>query len=95
MPDFKKAMIYKLWSPGADLTFYGHTCGALRQRLWIYRSTAKKYEADKTRKYHEYFRIIECPDHRIDLVQYVECKNKIELKAAEGEIIMNNECLNR
>ena len=90
MVNYANGKIYKIWSPGANLTYYGSTCCTLRDRMYKHRHNAKK---DNPRELS--YLVLTHEDARIELVQEFPCENKQQLLRKEGEYINNNECVNR
>lgn len=92
---FDRAKIYKIWSPSTGLTYYGSTIQRLVMRLGGHR---RKFKLHKNGKYNfvTSFRVLECPDHRIDLVEDFPCQNVEQLRAREAHYIRENvDCVNR
>jgi|688.fasta_scaffold387977_2 hypothetical protein len=94
MPDYQKSKIYKIFSPSKNLVYYGSTIQTLAQRLTDHK---KHYNMFKNNNYHYVtsFKILECEDYKMELVEDYPCNNKEQLARKEGEYIRNNECVNR
>lgn len=94
MPNYQKAKIYKLWSPSKNLVYYGSTTQLLCQRLAHHQQDYNKF---KNNNYHYVtaFKILECEDYKIELVENYPCNNKEQLARKEGEYMKNNECVNK
>jgi len=95
MPDYSKGKIYKLWSPSTGLTYVGSTCQTLAMRLGEHRRGKGQYDRDPTKKYVSSYKVIGCPDYRIDLIEEYPCENKMQLNKREGEFILASKCVNR
>ena len=93
MSDYQKGKIYKLWSPSKNLVYYGSTVQTLSQRLAGHIVYYKNYE--KTNHYYSSFKILECEDYKIELIEEYPCNNKQQLLKKEGEYIKANECVNK
>jgi len=90
MPDYQKAKIYKLWSPSKNLVYIGSTTQSLSQRLAEHSSDFKN-----KKKQVSSYKILECEDYKIELVEEYPCNNKQQLLEKEGEYIKANECINK
>ena len=98
MSDYQKSKIYKLWSPSKNLIYYGSTTQTLSQRLADHLknfNTYIKFNKDKTKKYCYSYKILECEDYKIELVEEYACNNKQQLCNKEGEYIKSNNCVNK
>jgi hypothetical protein len=93
MPDYNKGKIYKLWSPSKNLVYYGSTCETLSQRLASHRCKYKNYN-NTNKGYITAFKVLECEDYKIELMEMYSCNNRQQLAKKEGEYIENNECVN-
>jgi hypothetical protein len=95
MPDYQKSKIYKLWSPSKNLVYYGSTTETISRRLSAHLYDYNKYNNNKTSsRYINSFKILECPDYKIELVELYPCNNRQQLCKKEGEYIRENECVN-
>lgn len=94
MPDYNKGKIYKLWSPSKNLVYYGSTCETLSQRLASHRCKYKTY-MNTNKNYITAYKVLECEDYKIELIEDYPCNNKQQLCKKEGEYIENNECVNQ
>ena len=90
MVNYANGKIYKIWSPGSGLTYYGSTCSTLRDRMYKHKHNAKRENARERSNL-----VLACEDFRIDLVEEFPCENKQQLLRREGEYIKNNDCVNR
>lgn len=89
MPDYQKGKIYKLWSPSKNLVYYGSTTETISRRLSKHLLDFKKNVI-----YVSSFKILECEDYKIELVEEYPCNNRQQLCKKEGEYIRTNECVN-
>lgn len=94
MPDYSKGKIYKIWSPSTGLTYIGSTCQTLAVRLAGHVYRKKYYDAGK-KAFLTSFKVLECDDYRIDLIEEYPCENKMQLNKREGEVILATECVNK
>ena len=94
MPDYQKGKIYKLWSPSKNLVYYGSTTETLSRRLSGHLCQYKKYNNKISTIYVNSFKILECEDYKIELVEEYACNNRQQLCKKEGEYIKANECVN-
>ena len=92
--NYSQGKIYKIWSPSTGLTYIGSTCQPLSIRIGGHRAHKRLYEAGK-RDYITSFKVLDQPDHRIDLIEYFPCNNKTELNKREGEVILQTDCVNK
>ena len=92
MPDYSKGKIYKLWSPSKNIVYYGSTCETLSRRLSKHLNDYKRYDGGKGYLYS--FKVLECEDYKIELMEEYPCNNKQQLTKKEGEYIIANECVN-
>jgi len=93
--DYTTGKIYRLWSPSANLFYYGSTINTLSRRLVNHRAKYKQYLEGKSKNYMSSFEILKYPDYRIELFEYYSCTSKLELIRKEGEVIRANECVNK
>jgi len=86
MPDYQNAKIYKLWAPQGDEIYIGSTTQSLAVR-----------KAQHKRQLNSCSRILfqKYDDVRIELIEEFPCKNRMELVRREGEIMRNNDCINK
>jgi hypothetical protein len=94
MPNYENGKIYKLWSPSNNLVYYGSTTETLSQRLAKHKCGYKAYNNDNTKLYITAYKILECEDYKIELVEEYACNNKQQLLKKEGEYQKNNNCVN-
>jgi hypothetical protein len=95
MPDYQKSKIYKLWSPSKNLIYYGSTTETTSRRLSKHLTDYNRYNNKTTTRYVNSFKILECPDYKIELVEDYPCNNRQQLCKKEGEYIKANECVNK
>ena len=94
-PNYEHSKIYRIFSPSLNLCYYGSTTQTLEVRLakhimdyYCYNKDSKKYS------YYSSFKVIECGDYKIELIEEVKCANKRELERIEGRYQKENECVN-
>ena len=95
MPDYQKGKIYKLWSPSKNLVYYGSTTETISRRLSKHLTDYNRYNNKTTTRYVNSFKILECDDYKIELVEEYPCNNRQQLCKKEGEYIKANECINK
>jgi hypothetical protein len=95
MPDYQKSKIYKLWSPSKNLVYYGSTTETISRRLSKHITDDNRYNNKITTRYVNSFKILECNDYKIELVEEYPCNNRQQLCKKEGEHIKANECVNK
>ena len=94
MPDYQKGKIYKLWSPSKNLVYYGSTTETISRRLSKHLTDLNRYNNKTSTRYVNSFKILECEDYKIELVEEYPCNNRQQLCKKEGEYIKANECVN-
>lgn len=92
--DYQNGKIYKLWSPSENLFYIGSTTQKLSQRKTKHVSDFKKWQNGKF-PFMTSFTILECDDHRIDLIETFPCNNREELISREGFYIRKENCVNK
>jgi len=97
MPDYQLGKIYKLSSPSANVVYYGSTCEKyICTRLAKHRGDYKHYLKNKNkRRYVTSFKILECEDYKIEILEKYPCNNVKQLKTRERWYIENNDCVNK
>lgn len=91
MPEYKNGKVYKIISENTDMVYIGSTsCYYLSERMRLHRH---KYREWKDGNYHfmTSFKVIECGDPKIVLLEKYPCKSKDELEARERYWIENTE----
>ena len=74
MPNYQHGKIYAIRSHMTDDVYYGSTCESLAKRLYGHRRTCKCYQAGKC-TYVTSSKLIEKPDHYIELVENCPCND--------------------
>ena len=87
MPDYQKGKIYKLWSPSKNLVYYGSTTETISRRLSKHLTDLNRYNNKTSTRYVNSFKILECEDYKIELVEEYPCNNRQQLCKKEGEVI--------
>ncbi len=90
-----RGFVYAIRAPGSDLIYYGSTIQTLSQRMAGHRDSYKRHSAGKNVGWCASFELLVFPDAYIELVSVIEFNVKAELKAAEGSMIRENECVNK
>jgi hypothetical protein len=83
---YSNSKIYKIWSPQTELIYIGSTTQTLCQRFTDHKKQYKIYKEGKT-NYTSSFKILEYEDAKIELIEEVNCENRIQLNRREGELI--------
>ena len=89
MPNYSKSKVYAIRSPNTDQIYIGSTTQSLSMRMADYRRCYKRYLKTGNKRY-DCFDILDKLNPYIELIQDVDCKNKIELKKVEIKIIKSN-----
>ena len=79
MNKYNKSYIYKIYSPSKDIQYIGSTIQTLSRRLSRHKSDYKRYKNGK-KNYTSSFKLLDCPDYRIVLIEECKCENKMELR---------------
>jgi len=94
-PNYENSKIYRIFSPSLNLCYYGSTTKTLEERLakhiidyYCYNKNNNKYS------YYSSFKVLECGDYKIELVEAIKCNNKRELERIEGRYQKENDCVN-
>ena len=95
MVNFEYGKIYKLYSKQQNITYIGSTAMYyLSQRLATHKGSYKSYLNNKS-GYVTSFKILECEDYKIELIENYPCANVDQLETRERYYIENNECVNK
>ena len=92
--DYKNGKIYTIRSYQTELIYIGSTCSPLSKRLSQHRKNYKKFLNGKYNNITS-FEILKYGDAYIELLEEYPCENKMMLEKREGELIRNNECVNK
>lgn len=94
MPDYQVSKIYKLWSPSTNLIYIGSTTQTIAQRLAEHVKSYRRFKNGKGNNITS-FKILECEDYKIELIELYPCNNREQLFKKEGEYIKNIDCINK
>ena len=94
MPDYQTSKIYKLSSPSNNLMYIGSTTQTLAHRLAKHKGAFNLFNNGKG-NYLTAFKILECGDYKIELIELFPCNNKEQLFKREGEHIKILDCVNK
>ena len=95
MVNYENGKIYKLYSKLENITYIGSTAHYyLSQRLVKHKSDYKQYLKNNA-NYVTSFKILECEDYKIELLENYPCANIDQLETRERYYIENNECVNK
>jgi len=95
MVKYEYGKIYKLYSKEQNIIYIGSTAMYyLSQRLAKHISSYKIYLNTKD-GYVYSFKVLECEDYKIELLEDYPCANVYQLKTRERYYIENNECVNK
>jgi hypothetical protein len=94
-PNYENSKIYRIFSPSLNLCYYGSTTQSLEARLAKHIMDYYCYNKDKNKySYYSSFKVLECGDYKIELIEDVKCTNKRELERIEGRYQKDNDCVN-
>ena len=95
MVNYQNGKIYKLWSPSnEELIYIGSTTQNLSMRKAGHIASFKRWQNQKS-PFMTSFSVLECDDHRIDLIESYPCNSNEELLAREGHYIKRFNCVNK
>ncbi len=94
MADYGNGKVYSIRSHLSDDVYYGSTTQPLSKRMVCHRANYNSYINGK-RGFVSSFDIMKHGDAYIELVELYPCAHRCELTRREGEIIRQNECVNR
>jgi len=86
MPNYQNGKIYKLWCHETDEIYIGSTTTSLVQRLQKHKQPTACSSGILFEKSNNVM---------IELMENYPCKNKEELNKREGELIRENNCINK
>ena len=94
---YQNGKIYKVVDNGYNKTYYGSTIEQLCKRIGKHRGHYKEYKKGNEHRVTVYdifdeFGVENC---KIELVELYPCNSISELKRREGEVIRDNECVNK
>jgi hypothetical protein len=92
--DYSKGKIYKIESLSTGLVYIGSTCQPLSVRLGGHSRDFKQYK-NGTKHFTTSFKVLECDDYKILLIEDYPCDRKEQLLAREGEWIRKIDCVNK
>lgn len=93
--NYANGKIYSIRSRShPELVYYGSTCMPLNKRHSGHKHAYKQWQNDNCRHITS-FEIIQHADSYIELVEDFPCERKEQLLKREGEIIRENECVNK
>ena len=92
--DYKNGKIYAIRSHQTDEIYIGSTTQPLSKRISSHKSGYKRY-LDGLCNSVTSFKILQYDDAYIELFEEYPCDNKIMLNKREGEIIRQNNCVNK
>jgi hypothetical protein len=94
MPDYSKGKVYAIRSYQTDSVYIGSTCQSLSMRMGGHRAYYKRHQNGHF-PYVSSFEIIKYDDAYIELLEECKCENKQQLEKREGELIRENDCVNK
>jgi len=93
--NYQLGKVYSIRSYLTDDVYYGSTCETLAKRLYGHRRQYARYQKGTLKARYSSFKLIEQPDHYIELVENCPCNDRGELHRREGQIIRANPCVNK
>ena len=95
MPNYHESKIYKIWSPNTDMVYIGSTTQSLSKRMGQH-VMYYRYQPNKNIRLCRSVEIIAFGDAKIELIEKIDCTDRIELLRAEGKAILNTKnCVNK
>jgi len=93
--DYSLGKIYKISSPSNNIVYYGSTAQKhISTRIAGHLKDYKRYLNGK-QHYISSFKVLECEDYKVELLEDYPCNNNQQLKARERWYIENNDCVNK
>ena len=94
--DYKNGKIYSIRSHQTDKIYIGSTTQSLSKRFSYHKRDYKKYITSPEKyPFTTSFEIFKFGDAYIELIEEYPCDNKEQLCKKEGELIRNNNCVNK
>lgn len=95
MEVFKKARIYKITSPNTDKVYIGATRTGLNRRFTMHNMCFRSWQNGKQHLTTS-FKILECGDAKIELIEELKNVNKQQISEREAEAQRNTlHCVNK
>ncbi len=94
MPDYQNGKIYTIRSHQTDDVYIGSTTQSLAVRMAGHRRDYKYYQDGKC-PFMTSYEITKYDDCYIELLEECKCENKQQLHKREGELIRENDCVNK
>lgn len=95
MVNYENGKIYKLYSLSKNIVYFGSTAEKyLSKRLQHHLADYKKYKNNK-KNFITSFKVLECEDYKIELIEEINCNNIDQLRERERFYIENNDCINK
>lgn len=93
MPNYNNGKIYKITSPSTKKIYIGSTTKDIERRLIEHKCNYKKYLKGNF-KYCTSYEVIKYQDSKVELIENVNCDNKIDLFEIERKYIitLDNVC---
>ena len=96
---YANGSIYKVVDLGYNKQYFGSTSEKLSQRMVRHRASYKSYKNNPEKSHrnsvYDIFDEYGMENCKIELVEYYPCNTKEELQRREGQIIKENDCINK
>ena len=96
---YANGLIYKVVDLGYNKQYFGSTSENLSQRMVRHRASYRRYknnpETSLRNSVYNIFDEYGVDNCKIELVEYCPCNTKEELRRREGQIIKENDCVNK
>ena len=94
MSKYTQGKIYKLTSSHTEKVYIGSTINSLNDRFSKHKYDYKRWLKSQMNKITS-FDLLQYEDVKIELIKEFPCETKKELEKEEGEIILDNNCVNK
>ena len=95
MNKYNFAKIYKIYSVSANLFYYGSTIQSIPMRMTTHLRDYRRYKNKGMSPRCSSYKVLDCPDWKVELVEEYCANDKYDLAKREGEFQRNNECVNK
>ena len=96
---YANGLIYKVVDLGYNKQYFGSTSESLSQRMVRHRASYRSYKNNPKKSLrnsvYDIFDEYGMENCKIELVEYYPCNTKEELRRREGQIIKDNDCVNK
>lgn len=95
MNKYNCGKIYKIYSVSANLYYYGSTIQSIPMRMTTHMRDYRRYKNKGMSPRCSSYKVLDCPDWKVELVEEYCANDKYDLEKREGEFQKNNVCVNK